>query len=70
MYECEGLRTEDVVMMLCKALWDKLFVKVGYKNKIALPGGINMAASWTHASTVAPYELTANPTVNILNAHK
>ena len=36
---CEGLREEDVVMMLmlCKALWDKLFVKTGYKNKIALP---------------------------------
>lgn len=23
---CEGLRTEDVVTMSCKALWDKLFV--------------------------------------------
>ncbi len=34
---CEGLRSEDVVMLLCKALWDTLFVKMGYTNKIALP---------------------------------
>ena len=38
---CEGLRAEDVVMMPCKALSDKLFVKTGYTNKIALHNRAN-----------------------------
>lgn len=49
---CEGLKSEDVVMVLCKALWDKLFVKIGMHIQLPLHTSVCWRLRYSMFSTL------------------